>query len=233
MRSSGEGEGLAELSGRLGVGFSDPGLLALAMVHPSALNEGASAPPESNQRLEFLGDAVVGLAVAAELYRLHPDWDEGRLTLARSELVSGRTLAEAAAELGLGEFLVLGRGEEAQGGRARQSNLAAALEAVVGARLLDAGHGPAAALALALLGDRVADAAGEALPSAPTALQELLHARGSPSPVYLASEPSGEPHAPVYTVSVEVDGAVIGRGSGPSKASARREAARAALGRLS
>ena len=212
--------------------FSEPGLLALALVHPSALNEGGPAPSESNQRLEFLGDAVIGLAVAAELYRLHPDWREGRLTLARSELVSGPTLAEAAADIALGEYLVLGRGEEAQGGRARPSNLAAALEAVVGARLLDAGHAAAAELALSLLGERVAGAEGSPQISSTGALQELLHSMGSPLPAYVVSEPAGEPHAPVYSVDIEVDGAVIGSGSGPSKAAARHDAARAALERL-
>ena len=218
---------------RLGVRFADPSLLHLALIHPSALNEGERALAESNQRLEFLGDAVVGLAVASELYRLHPDWSEGRLTGARSELISGQTLAEVAAGIGLGQFLVMGRGETEQGGQERPSNLADALEAVIGARLLDAGYESAAQLVLRLLGERVAEAQGAAQLNEPGALLELAHTRGSPSPIYAIMDATSDPSRPFFTADVEVDGEVVGRGSGPSKAAARREAARMALANLS
>ncbi len=224
---------LAALQSRIGCTFSDAGLLELALIHPSVANEEGSARTLSNQRLEFLGDAVVDLAVAQELYRRHPDWSEGRLTSVRSALVSGQTLAAAAASIDLGEYLVLGRGEEALGGRARESNLAAALESVVGARLLDAGYDAALELVLSLLGDRL-DEAGEGAAANPKSeLQELVQARGWSPPQYRIVEQSGEPHLPSFVAEVEVNGRVAGRGSGTRKASAEQAAARQALIELS
>ena len=116
----------------LGVSFHDKELLRLALVHSSYLNENPTAFSEPNERLEFLGDALIGAVVAEELYRRNPEWSEGRLTEARSALVRGETLARLAESLGLGDHLYMGRGEEAGGGRDRPTNLAAALEAVVG-----------------------------------------------------------------------------------------------------
>lgn len=224
---------LADLQSRIGCTFSDAGLLELALVHPSVVNEEGSARTLSNQRLEFLGDAVVDLAVAEELYRRHPDWSEGRLTSVRSALVSGQTLAAAAADIGLGRYLALGRGEEALGGRGRQSNLAAALESVVGARFLDAGYEAALELALSLLGDRLDEAGRGAASNPKSELQELAQGRGWQPPLYRIVEQSGEPHLPSFVAEVEVDGRVAGRGSGSRKASAEQAAASQALTELS
>ena len=193
------------------------------------INEEGSARTLSNQRLEFLGDAVADLAVAEELYRRYPDWNEGRLTSVRSGLVSGKTLAAAAADIDLGKYLVLGRGEEVLGGRERPSNLAAALESVVGARLLDAGYDAAMDLVLSLLGDRLAEADMGAVANPKSALQELVQARGLPTPLYRIVEQSGEPHLPFFAAEVEVEGRVAGRGSGARKATAEQAAARQAL----
>ena len=220
---------LADLQSRIGCTFSDTGLLELALIHPSVVNEEGSARTLSNQRLEFLGDAVVDLAVAEELYRRHPDWSEGRLTSVRSALVSGETLAAAAADIGLGDYLVLGRGEEALGGRERPSNLAAALESVVGARFLDAGYDAALGLALSLLGDRLDEVGEEAVANPKSDLQELVQGRGWQPPLYRIVEQSGEPHLPSFVAEVEVDGRVAGRGSGSRKSSAEQAAARQAL----
>ena len=123
----------------LGVRFRDGGLRRLALVHSSYLNENPGEHPESNERLEFLGDAVLGMVVAEELYGANPSWPEGRLTQARAALVQEATLAEAARSIGLGKMLRMGRGEEAGGGRERASNLSAGLEAVIGAVFLDQG----------------------------------------------------------------------------------------------
>ena len=221
--------GLADLQSRIGCTFSDTGLLELALIHPSVVNEEGSARTLSNQRLEFLGDAVVDLAVAEELYRRHPDWSEGRLTSVRSALVSGETLAAAAADIGLGEYLVLGRGEEALGGRERPSNLAAALESVVGASFLDAGYDAALGLALSLLGDRLDEVGEGAVANPKSDLQELVQGRGWQPPLYRIVEQSGEPHLPSFVAEVEVDGRVAGRGSGSRKSSAEQAAARQAL----
>ena len=220
---------LADLQSRIGCTFSDAGLLELALIHPSVVNEEGSARTLSNQRLEFLGDAVVDLAVAEELYRRHPDWSEGRLTSVRSALVSGETLAAAAADIGLGDYLVLGRGEEALGGRERPSNLAAALESVVGARFLDAGYDAALGLALSLLGDRLDEVGEGAVANPKSDLQELVQGRGWQPPLYRIVEQSGEPHLPSFVAEVEVDGRVAGRGSGSRKSSAEQAAASQAL----
>jgi ribonuclease III len=220
------------LSLRLGLKFRDPDLLALALVHPSLVNEKGLDRSLCNQRLEFLGDAVIDLAVARALYVMHPDWTEGRLTEARASLVSGETLASVAAEFGLGDFLVMGKGEEAGGGRERPSNLAALLEAIVGAVQLDGGHEAASALALRLLGHRLDRADGEADINAKSALQELVQGRGQPAPVYRIVEESGDAHAPSFVAEVEVDGEVAGRGSGSRKAAAEQAAAKAALAEL-
>lgn len=225
--------GLADLQSRIGYTFSDTGLLELALIHPSVVNEEGSARTFSNQRLEFLGDAVVDLAVAEELYRRHPDWSEGRLTSVRSALVSGETLAAAAADIGLGKYLALGKGEEALGGRERQSNLAAALESVVGARFLDAGYDAALELVLSLLGDRLDEAGEGAVANPKSDLQELVQGRGWLPPLYRIVEQSGEPHLPSFVAEVEVDGRVAGRGSGSRKSSAEQAAARQALVELS
>jgi ribonuclease-3 len=220
------------LTNRLGFEFLDPDLLALALVHPSLVNEKGLDRSLCNQRLEFLGDAVIDLAVARDLYERHPDWTEGRLTEARASLVSGETLAAVAFEFRLGEFLVMGKGEEAGGGRERPSNLAALLEAIVGAAQLDGGHEAASSLALRLLGDRVGRADGEADINAKSALQEIVQGKGHPAPVYRIIEQSGNAHAPSFVAEVEVGDEVIGRGSGHRKSAAEQAAARAALSEL-
>lgn len=227
-------EAVAGLSARLGLEFRDPELLALALVHPSLVNEkGFSNPTFSNQRLEFLGDAVIGLVIAEALYLNHPDWAEGRLTVARSSLVSGETLTAVAQDIGLGAYLVMGKGEESGGGRERLSNLAAALEAVIGATLLDSGHEAASALSLRLLGDRLEAADGDTGSNAKSALQELIQGRGLATPIYQIVSQSGDPHEMSFIAEVEVDGKVAGRGTGPRKSAAEQAAAASALTRLS
>ena len=129
-----------ELETKLKLQLGNPALLEQALTHPSYLNENPDFALDSNERLEFLGDAVIGLVVARELYERCPGASEGELTQGRSYLVSGASLARMGRNLGLGKWLLMGRGEEATGGRERESNLAAVLEAVVGAVFADAGH---------------------------------------------------------------------------------------------
>src|SRR5439155_8232144 len=124
---------------RLGINFRDPGLLRIALTHPSYANEHPDDAPETNERLEFLGDAVLGLIVAEALYGDFPDIEEGRLTEWRAQLVCGPTLSRVATRLGLGSVLLLGRREAATGGRTREGNLERVFEAVVGAVMLDQG----------------------------------------------------------------------------------------------
>ena len=220
-------EGLEE---ELGVSFNDKGLLTQALVHSSFLNENPGVFAESNERLEFLGDAVIGSAVAAELYSTYDSWPEGMLTAGRSSLVQGDTLARVAGRLGLGEHLQMGRGEEAAGGRSRPNNLAATFEAVVGAYFLDLGYDAAADLVLRLLEPELSELTEPgASPNPKSSLQEAIQARGQTAPSYRIVKVEGKDHARRFTAEVVVDGVPIGTGMGSRKALAERAAAGDAL----
>ncbi|HEY5245263.1 MAG TPA: ribonuclease III [Acidimicrobiales bacterium] len=215
------GAGLAE---RLAHDFADPGLLHQALSHRSWCGEQDGAP--SNERLEFLGDAVLGLVVAEHSYRLYPDLPEGQLAKMRAAVVNARVLAEIADELGVGEVLLLGRGEEASGGRTKASILADALEAVIGAVYLDAGWEAARSLILQLVGERLVHAAAEPDDfDHKSRLQELAVRQGDGVPRY-AIAGSGPDHDRHYVAEVLVGGVVRGTGEGSSKKDAEQEAAR-------
>jgi ribonuclease-3 len=218
------------LERRLGVSFVDKALLSLAMTHPSAVNEDPLAFPYSNQRLEFLGDAFIDLVVAQDLYHRLPQMSEGQLTELRSSVVRGETLASVARELSLGASLYLGQGEDGSGGRDRDSNLAATLEAVVGAFLLDSGHEVARVHTLRLLQSELARAMREGVPKDPKSrLQELVQSMGKGVPVYRTVSESGLVHYKVFDVEVWVDGQILARGSGRRKVDGERAAALEAL----
>ena len=226
--------GAAALEAALGVEFGDRRLLELALVHGSYLNERAGAFEESNERLEFLGDAVIGVAAAHELYRRNPGWPEGRLSEARAELVRDETLARVASRLALGDRLRMGRGEAAGGGRERPGALAAALEAVVGAVFLDRGYPEAEALVVRLLAPEMRRLERPAAARNPkSALQEMLQAAGAKPPTYSIVGVAGERHAREFTAEVSLDGRVLGAGAGPRKSTAERRAAEAALAAMS
>ena len=221
---------LTSLEQGLGVSFRDRDLLRLALVHSSYLNENLGAFAESNERLEFLGDALIGLVMAHQVYGAYTDMPEGELTALRSALVRGDTLARVADSLHLGRYLVLGVGEEASGGRERPSNLAAAFEAVAGALLLDQGYDVAAAFVRRALSEELSAIESQKAPSnAKSVLQELVQGRGEASPTYRIVEVTGEDHARRFTAEVVVSDKVIGRGTGRRKSSAEQEAAKEAL----
>ncbi len=217
---------LAELQARLGVEFKDSDLLARALVHGSYLNETSRPGVESNERLEFLGDAVLGLAVAVWLYREFPDAGEGELTRRRVRLVRGTTLAKVAAGIGLGDFLELSRGEQAGGGRSKPRNLAGAFEAVIAALYLDQGFIACTDLIARFIAPLAAspDAA-----DAKTRLQEYLQARGRGRPEYRVTVAGGTPHEPAFDAVVTAGDTVLGQGRGGSKKAAETAAAAAAL----
>ena len=224
-----DGDAAAALSARLGVGVS-PALLSRALTHRSYAFENGGLP--TNERLEFLGDAVLGLAVTDVLYRRHPELPEGQLAKSRSGVVSAVALAEVAADLGLGDALLLGRGEELTGGRAKASILADALEAVIGAVYLEHGFGVAASVVLRLVGPRLESAvARRAGTDWKTDLQELAAATGRPAPVYEVTG-SGPDHARHYEAAVRLGESVVGRGSGASKKHAEQNAAEQACATL-
>jgi ribonuclease-3 len=221
------------LEHRLGVTFRDPPLLRQAFLHRSYLNENPELSLLSNERLEFLGDAALSLVVAQRLYELFPTHGEGLLTELRAHLVRRDTLARAAERLALGDYLLLGRGEESAGGRRRPSNLAAVFEAVVGAILVDQGPGAVDAFVSSALADELeAIRSGVVTADPKSRLQVLVQSRGQDLPEYRTLKVEGPEHARLFTVEVCLDGEVVGIGQGKTKRQAEREAARRALDKL-
>jgi ribonuclease-3 len=219
-------DALTDLAERLGHDFREPGLLGRAMAHRSWCAETPGHP--SNERLEFLGDAVLGLVVTDHVFRSYPDLPEGELAKVRASVVSAAALADVAAELELGEALLLGKGEDASGGREKPSILADALEAVIGAVYLDAGWEAAAELVLGLLGGRIAAAAaGPGGQDYKTRLQELSARCFEEVPSYLVVD-EGPDHAKRFFATVVLGGRTRGRGEGRSKKQAEQAAARRA-----
>ena len=223
-------DAVGQLEQRLGVPFRDKGLLGLALVHPSYVNEHPDAVAGSNQRLEFLGDAVVDTVVAEEVYRRFPSAAEGQLTMLRAAVVRDESMGQMGRRLGLGELLLLGQGEEATGGRGRNSNLADAFEAVVGALFLDQGYEAAKDAVLRLLGDEIS-AFSEAGVSTDvkSQLQAMAQQQGKPAPTYRVVKETGPEHAKEFEVEVVLEGDVVGTGRGRRKAEAEREAAAQAV----
>jgi ribonuclease-3 len=222
---------LAEFQQRLGHLFADENLLLQALTHASFGHEKRQRLPD-NQRLEFLGDAVLQLAVTTELYRRFPHLPEGRLTVLRARLVNRHHLQELAQELELGEHLILGRGEENSQGRQRGSILADAMEALIGAVYSETGWDGARAIVVRLLGPSLAAIGDDGDPTAANpkgSLQEKLQADGEHPPIYRCLSETGPAHARVYEVVVEWQGRELGRGLGASKKEAETRAALAAL----
>ena len=223
---------LAELQRRLAYAFRDEGLLRLALTHPSVAHESGGLA-EHNQRLEFLGDAVLQLVLTRELYEKFPAFDEGPLTKARAKLVNRRTLAEHARALGLGAHLILGHGEETHGGRERPSTLADAFEALLGAIFLDGGFDAAREFILREFGGAFSKVS--ALPTIENPkgeLQELLQARSPEAPEYRVVSATGPDHDRVFECTVHHGSVELARGSGKSKKAAESNAAMAALKKL-
>ncbi|MDQ3569348.1 MAG: ribonuclease III [Actinomycetota bacterium] len=220
---------VAVLAERLGGVPSDPLLLDRALAHRSWCAEVTVGEPEqSNERLEFLGDAVLGLVVTDHLYRSYPELSEGQLAKTRASVVDAGTLAEVAAELGIGAGLRLGKGEDASGGRQKASILADTMEAVIGAVYLDGGWEAASKLVLGLLGNRLADAAeGPGGQDYKTRLQELAAGAFDQLPSYEVTS-EGPDHAKRFFATVHVGGSARGQGEGRSKKRAEQVAARAA-----
>jgi ribonuclease-3 len=220
---------LGEFQSKLGYTFRDEALLRLALTHPSVAHEQAVVT-QHNQRLEFLGDAVLQLSLTRELYEKFPALGEGPLTKARAQMVNQRTLAEQGRRLGLGEKLALSRGEEANGGRERPSILADAFEALLGAIFLDAGYEVAREYVL----KQFRDGFGELdvvpnLENPKGELQEMLQAQSSEAPHYHVQSISGPDHDRVFECTVHYQGEELGRGRGKSKKAAESQAAFGAL----
>ncbi|MFW6150702.1 MAG: ribonuclease III [Chloroflexota bacterium] len=216
-----------------GVTFRDTDLLQRAFVHDSYVNENQMDASSSNERLEFLGDAVVNLAAAELVYDNFPALPEGQLTVIRSSLVCSATLAELASNLGLGEHLLLGRGEALSGGRTKRSNLASVFEAVIGALYLDQGPGRVLQVLSDLLKPQIQRVKRRGIRRSYKALlQEHVQQGDHAPPMYRLVDISGPDHERLFTVEVAVDGEPIERGVGRSKKAAEARAAEAALRKL-
>ncbi len=221
---------MQELEKKLNYTFRDPALLSEALSHSSYANEHRSGRLKSNERLEFLGDSVLGFVTAEFLFLQHPDLPEGDLTRIRAALVCEQSLYEVARKLDLGQYLKLGRGEEAGGGRTRTSILADATEAVFAAVYLDGGISAASALIhRCLLDAEKEEEVEERRRDYKTALQELVQRQADQVLTYQMAGETGPDHAKVFQAEVLLNGAVIGGGSGHSKKEAEQAAAKAAL----
>lgn len=222
-------EQLNRLQGRIGYEFQAPELLLQAMTHSSYANEQGDRRSRDNERLEFLGDAVLDLAVAAVLLSRYPAQAEGVLTRMRAELVAEPGLARLARQIELGSCLLLGRGEERSGGRKKASLLADALEALFGAIYLDGGYDKANQVIVRLMMPFIVDLEQLRDQDFKTNLQEYLQGRQQGLPEYRTIEVAGPAHQRRYKVDVSVDGTVVGTGEGRSKKKAEQAAASAAL----
>lgn len=223
---------MEKLEEKLGYTFHDRRLLENALTHSSYANENKSKGETSNERLEFLGDSVLGMVVADHLYRTHPDMPEGELTRTRAALVCEDSLVEVAAQLELGQYLKLGRGEDAGGGRKRPSIQADAVEAVIAAVYLDGGIGSARKLITNFILTNNEREQEGAVRDFKTALQELVQRESGRVLSYRLMGESGPDHAKVFSVEVDLNGKPIGAGEGRSKKEAEQNAAKAAMAKL-
>ncbi len=232
-----------QLQERLGYRFREPGLLVTALTHSSAIPElrsaietagGNSQEIRDNERLEFLGDAVLDLLASEYLVSKFPDWSEGQLSRSRAYMVNAQALVEAARRLGIGEFLRLGRGEEKTGGREKNAIIADALEAIVGAVFLDSGIESARDFLRRLLFEFALEGGAEHMADSDrkSALQEFLQGRGRPPAEYRLAREEGPDHQKQFYIEVWSLGECLASGEGSTKKEAEQKAARAALERL-
>jgi ribonuclease-3 len=221
------------VSWTLGYSFKDPALLQAALIHTSYVNERPGRGLESNERLEFLGDAVLGVVVAHRLYELRPESAEGELTVLRAWLVRQSTLARWARQVALGPHLLLGRGESRGGGRERPALLSRGFESLIGSIYLDGGLDAAREVLLPFIDQDIqVGFSPQRVVDAKSRLQQVTQARFETTPLYSMVDHTGPGHAPVFVVEVRAGPEVQARGSGHSKRAAQQAAAHAALQQL-
>jgi len=224
---------LSTLQQSLGVSFNHPSFLEQALTHSSYSNENPEFAPASNERLEFLGDAILGLIVAEKLYHDFPQLSEGEMTRLRSVLVCQDALARVARTIKLGDYLYLGKGERASGGQRKPANLASAFEAVIAAIYLDQGLPATRAIILRLIDAELQKVVNRGIEiDYKSRLQEFIQSRQPLLPVYRVIDTTGPDHEKTFVVEVSIGDTVLGRGAGKSKKTAEIEAARMALQQL-
>ncbi len=224
---------IEKVEAALGVSFADKLMLQHALTHRSYLNENPNTHLQDNERLEFLGDAVIDFVIGEYLYHRFPEYDEGELTALRAALVCTRALADLARQIGLGKYLLLGRGEEESGGRERPAVLCGAFEALTGALYLDRGLDSVREFLMPLMEpalERIL--ANHQIKDAKSILQEMSQAHLGYTPRYQTISTRGPDHDKVFTVAVLINGVTYGRGEGRSKQQAAQAAAAEALQQL-
>ena len=217
------------LEARLGYTFRDRSLLENALMHSSYANENRARGYTSNERLEFLGDSVLGMVTATRLYRLYPDMPEGKMSRLRAELVCEQALHGVACTLHLGDYIRLGHGEERSGGRERPSILADAVEAVIAAMFLDGGLEPVRGFVLRFVEKEANNQRKRHFKDYKTTLQEIVQQNPEEKLEYVLTGESGPDHSKQFVVEVHLNSNVIGTGRGRSKKEAEQQAAREAL----
>ena len=220
---------LTVIESSLGLEFNDITLLGQALVHRSALGDSPELFADSNQRFEFLGDAVLNLAVAHELVDRYPDWSDGRLTQVRSSLVNNESLARIARTLRLSAWLLMGKGDRIKGENSNPSVLADALESLFGALFLDRGYRATRDFAVRVMGDDLEVDSNSVEVHPKSHLIEAAGKRGYPPPRYRTVDKRGPNNNPTFTVQVVVNGKVLGTGHGRNRKAASTDAARKAL----
>lgn len=220
------------LESKLGYTFHDRRLLENALMHSSYANENRALGCTSNERLEFLGDSVLGMVTATRLYHLYPDMPEGKMSRLRAELVCEQSLHAVALELKLGDYIRLGHGEARNGGRERPSILADAVEAIIAAMYLDGGLEPARRFILDHILTGLADGQMHHVSDYKTDLQERVQRKPGQTLEYTLCSESGPDHNKTFTMNVLLNGKEIGRGSGRTKKEAEQAAAKCALERM-
>lgn len=224
---------IADLHKTLGIAFKDASLLRQALVHSSYLNENPGEVSGNNERLEFLGDAILGFFITEKLYAECPGSSEGEMTRLRAALVNGDTLANIARKIQIGDYLYMGRGEESSGGRDKKPNLAGAMEAVIAAVYLDQGVAGTRKFIRRLFKNEMVDVlSNNNIKDYKSRLQEVVQSRDQAAPVYRLIAEEGPDHAKTFTVEVIIGNSVQGRGVGKSKKQAEATAARVALEKL-
>ena len=223
---------MEEIEAKLGYEFKDKELLKTALTHSSYANENKKRNLECNERLEFLGDAVLGMVVANYLFRGQQKMPEGQMTRLRAELVCEQSLARVAEELQLGSYLLLGKGEEQGGGRKRHSIIADAVEAVIAAVYLDGGYEKASGIIYKFIIEPMEKGIATLVTDYKTALQEFVQRKSGQVLAYNLVDQSGPDHDKVFTFSVSLNGEVEGTGSGKNKKEAEQAAAGDALRKL-
>jgi ribonuclease III len=218
----------------IGIPFKDESMLKQAFIHSSYVNENPGFQFMDNERLEFLGDAVLSFVITDELYRKFPEFGEGDLTEVRASIIRQEALAEISEGIKLGDYLLLGKGEEATGGRKKPTNLADALESLIGAIYMDQGLSIARNFVLDKFASRLEKAAVKGIGHNYKALlQELTQARYKQLPAYQVAQSSGPDHDKSFVVEVKLGNRILGSGSGKTKRAAEMEAARLAWLQLS